>query len=147
VADEICTILHHRAPRCTILHQPGEIIMAASKLPYPKICAYCQKVFEARKSTTRFCSHKCASRAYKDNARQLKVLDSSEQTRMEQSSALMQIQAREVLTVEQLSLLLGVSRWTVNRFLKAGLIRSIKVMGRRLILRKEVEQFLKGRHQ
>jgi len=66
--------VHHGAPTCTIVHQCGEITMTASKDPIPKICMFCQNLFEARKSTTQYCSHECANRAYKERKRQEKIV-------------------------------------------------------------------------
>lgn len=38
----------------------------SSNLRIPKICAHCGERFIAQKTSTRFCSHKCSRRAYKD---------------------------------------------------------------------------------
>ena len=41
------------------------------KLRFKKHCEFCGTEFTAQKSSTRFCSHMCASRAYKARKRQL----------------------------------------------------------------------------
>ena len=117
--------------------------MTASKQPYPKICAFCQEAFVARKSTTLYCSHKCASRAYKENKRQEKLLQNKEEMKGEMTASVLSIQAREVLSVEQVCLLLGISRWTVIRMYKSNKIRTITIGRRRLILRIDIDKLLK----
>ena len=55
------------------------------------------------------------------------------------------LQAREVLSINEVSLLLGVSRWTVMRIYKSKKIRTITIGTRRLILREELDKFLKNK--
>jgi excisionase family DNA binding protein len=125
----------------TLLHR-GEVTMTASIHPYSKNCVFCQQVFTARKSTTKFCSLKCAQRAYKESARQKKLVDTNREERSKVMADIKDIQAREVLSMEEACTLLGVSRWTVNRYLKKSKIKTIKFMGRRLILRTEIDKIL-----
>lgn len=120
----------------------GEVTMTASIHPYPKNCVFCQQVFTARKSTTKFCSLKCAQRAYKESARQKKLVDTNREERSKVMADIKDIQAREVLSMEEACTLLGVSRWTVNRYLKKSKLKTIKFMGRRLILRKDIDKIL-----
>jgi excisionase family DNA binding protein len=82
----------------------------------------------------------CAQRNYKENVRQKMLLEVNQQFRQDLQADLQKIQAREVLTMEQVALLLGVSRWTVNRYLKKGNIKTIQFGSRRLILRSELEK-------
>ena len=124
-------------------HHNGEMTMTASKHPYPKICVFCQEAFVARKSTTLYCSHKCASRAYKENKRQEKLLQNKEVMKGEMTASVLSIQAREVLSIEQVCLLLGISRWTVIRMYKSNKIRTVTIGRRRLILRIDLEKLLK----
>ena len=57
----------------------------------------------------------------------------------------MLLQAREVLSIEQVSLLLGISRWTVMRMYKTNKIKTIMIGTRRLILREELDNLLKSK--
>jgi excisionase family DNA binding protein len=118
--------------------------MTASKHPYPKICVFCQEAFVARKSTTLYCSLKCASKAYKENKRQEKLLQSKAVVKSELTAPVILLQAREVLSIEQVSLLLGISRWTVMRMYKTNKIKTITIGTRRLILREELDNLLKS---
>ena len=45
----------------------------SSKIEIQKKCDWCGAVFTARKTTTSYCSHKCANRAYKDRVRKERV--------------------------------------------------------------------------
>lgn len=45
----------------------------SSTIKIPKFCQHCGQAFVAQTTTTRFCGHKCASRAYKQRKREEKV--------------------------------------------------------------------------
>ena len=140
-----CYTLHHAAPPCTTLHHNGEMTMTASKYPYQKICVFCQEAFLASKSTTLYCSQKCAAKAYKENKRQEKLLQDKALVKSQLTAPVVMIQAREVLSVNEVSLLLGVSRWTVQRMIKMNKIRTFSIGTRRLILREELDKLLKSK--
>ncbi|MFN5641556.1 MAG: helix-turn-helix domain-containing protein, partial [Sphingobacteriales bacterium] len=55
------------------------------------------------------------------------------------TASVVQIQAREILSVNQVSLLLGISRWTVIRMYKSNKIRTVTIGRRRLILRIDLD--------
>ena len=63
----------------------------------------------------------------------------------EMTASVVQIQAREILSVNQVSLLLGISRWTVMRMYKTNKIKTITIGTRRLILREELDNLLKSK--
>ncbi len=138
-----CYILLHIATHCYMELHNGEMTMTASKHPIPKICVFCQEAFLARKNTTLYCSHKCASRAYKENKRQEKLLQDKALVKSQLTAPVVMIQAREVLSINEVGLLLGVSRWTVMRMYKTNKIRTITIGNRRLILREELDKLLK----
>jgi excisionase family DNA binding protein len=140
-----CYTLLHAATPCYMELHNGEMTMTASKHPYPKICVFCQEAFLARKSTTLYCSHKCGSRAYKENKRQEKLLQDKTLVKSQLTAPVVMIQAREVLSINEVSLLLGVSRWTVMRMYKTNKIRTITIGNRRLILREELDKILKSK--
>jgi len=138
-----CTTLHHAAPLCTMLHHIGEIKMTALKHPYSKICVFCQEVFVAMKNSTLYCSQKCAAKAYKENKRQEKLLQDKALVKSQLTAPVVMIQAREVLSINEVSLLLGVSRWTVARMIKTKKIKTFSIGTRRLVLREELDKILK----
>ena len=49
----------------------------------------------------------------------------------------------DMLSVNEVAVNLGISRWTVNRLLKTGQLRSGKIGKRRLVLRRSLEEFKK----
>lgn len=122
----------------------------SSNISIPKFCTHCNQAFIAKTTTTRFCSHKCASRAYKKRKTNEKVqatlteqinFISSENTESLQShqnpnsnsTQFLTIKHKEFLSIQEASLLLGTSRWTIQRMIQREEIKTGKV-GRRVII-------------
>lgn len=53
----------------------------SSNIRIQRICQHCNNEFTARTTVTKYCSHKCASRAYKDRTRKKKVEKSNAETK------------------------------------------------------------------
>lgn len=114
-----------------------------SNIHLQKICERCGREFTARTTVTRFCSHTCSSRAYKDRIRKGTVERIKTETIRIKTKEIGEIQARDVLTVSEVAALVGCSRRTAYRLTAAGTIKSAN-LGQRLtrIRRSEVDSFL-----
>jgi len=110
--------------------------MTASNIPFPKVCEYCKKSFLAFRSTAKCCSSLCSKRNYKQQKRTEKVKTITQQSISMLNTDIEKIKARDFLSIYQCSELLGISRFSVMRLIKAGLIASIKA-GRRTIISRE----------
>lgn len=101
---------------------------------------FCDSTFIAKTTVTKYCSHKCASRAYKARKRKEKIEKVTHQIKDENYSPT--IKDKEFLSIKESSLLLGVSRWTISRLIKKKLLPS-KNIGRRVIIkRKDIEKLM-----
>lgn len=119
--------------------------MSASKHPIPKICLRCQKVFEARKASTIYCSNPCASKAYKERMRAKKSKIEQHDFSLQLQKPILQLQSRDIFSLAQLSDLIGVSRWTIMRLHKAKKLKMFNVGRRKFILKTDLETFLKSK--
>ena len=123
----------------------------SSTIKLPKFCDHCGKAYIAQKTTTQFCSHKCASRAYKQRKREDKVNAEfkNQQEKIvavtvpEQGQNLTTAQAgnhinlreKEFLSVAETAQLVGASRWTIQRMIKDNRLPASK-FGRRTIIKR-----------
>lgn len=105
-----------------------------------RICQYCGKDFEAKTTVTAYCSHPCAQRAYKDRKRAEKIGVSNEHTRQVIERPMEEIRAKEFLNMADASKLLGVSRWTLWRHIKAGTINAVKIGSRTVVRRVDIDR-------
>ena len=97
--------------------------MGFSKLKIPKVCEQCHKPFEAKTITTRFCSNSCASKNGKERKKQEKELQEADKMAI--------LQHREFISVNEATILFGISKSTIHRFIKQKLIHSVN-LGERL---------------
>lgn len=96
-----------------------------------KVCEYCNIEFEANKSTTRYCSHRCNSRALKDAKRNEVVQLTEKLTKQKKVERLIKdISNQEYLSISETAMLLGVSRWTIYRYVVDGRIASKRLSER-----------------
>lgn len=119
----------------------------SSKIEIQKKCDWCRAVFTARKTTTSYCSHKCANRAYKDRVRKERV--ESLQIEFNRKTQKNPDLEKEFLTPTEVSKLLGIGRTSTYRYIRTGQIKVIRFNGKTLIRRADIEQmfdFLQVQH-
>lgn len=128
----------------------------SSTIKIPKFCQHCGQAFVAQTTTTRFCGHKCASRAYKQRKREEKVQTTlSEQIKSVSSANSENLQSlqslpiktgnfinlrdKEFLSVQETAILLGASRWTIQRMIQREELKAGKLGRRTIIPRSEID--------
>jgi len=113
----------------------------SSNIEITRICEFCKEQFTARTTRTKYCSHKCNSRAYKALTRNKKVENSNKEMVSILNAPMQQIQQREFLNITQAGILLGISRRTIYRLIDRGHLNIAKY-GTRTVLRKcDLESF------
>lgn len=118
-----------------------------------KQCEYCGNTFTAQKTTTRFCSHQCNSRSYKQRKKEeLNVPVSSNRTfkmvginystmkEIERlSDAYDKIKDKEFLSVKETAFLLSIGRTTAYRYLQEGKLKAVQMKGKTFIRRSDID--------
>ena len=119
----------------------GEIM--SSKVDIIKNCECCGKTFIAHKATTRYCSHKCNSKAYKNDKREYKLTAISYGMAKNIESISNQyekIKDKEYLSVSETAFLLSVGRTTVYRYLHIGSLKAIQMGNKTFIRRADIDE-------
>lgn len=115
--------------------------IVSSNIRIQRICEYCNKEFEARKTTSKTCSDHCAKMNYKAKQRASKIDKSNTETIQIITKPIEVIKAKEFLTVRDLSKLLNCSIRTAYNIIERGDIKAVKVSDRKtLIKRSEVDK-------
>jgi len=104
----------------------------SSNISIQKICSFCNKEFLAKKTTTKYCSHLCNSRAYKANAKQKKIDNTNNETLKTILFPIEQIKTKDFLTVKEVASLMNCSIKSIYRSINTGKINSIN-LGERII--------------
>jgi excisionase family DNA binding protein len=108
----------------------------SSNIKITRICQFCGAEFTARTTVTKYCSHPCASSAYKQRTRNQNMEKSAAETVKIISVKQTEIQAKEFLTINEASELLNVSRWTISCAIAAERLKTVR-MGKRVIIRRK----------
>ena len=119
----------------------------SSKIHIPKTCEYCGKAFVARTTVTKCCSDVCSKRAYKARKRQEKIQATIEQDlnkpleaqTVNSPTAPINLNSKDFLSITDASLLIGVSRWTIQRMVKRGQLKSVQFGRKQIIKREQIE--------
>ena len=131
----------------------------SSNIRIKKVCDFCTQEFIAKTTVTKYCSHKCASRAYKKRKREEKLLSSpsvgniSTTERLENNLVNQTIDANrkekvlvrslanmEFLTVKQACVLLNMSKPTLYKMFNEGRLLKYKIGGKVLIKRSDINK-------
>jgi excisionase family DNA binding protein len=114
----------------------------SSNMSIEKVCDFCQCKYIAKKTTTHYCTLKCASRAYKKRAREEKIVKSIE-TENNKRPYNPVVKEKEFLSINEVCMLLGASRWTIYRLVESGKIKAAKLGRKTLIQRLEIDNLFK----
>ncbi len=116
----------------------------SSNLYLKRICEYCGNEFIARTTVTRFCSDNCAKKAYKARQREKRIQQSQEQTIASLRGPIERIQAKEYLSINDVCIIIGISRRTVYRLLQSGQLKATKIGARTIIKRSEIDKLFEN---
>lgn len=118
----------------------------SSNMQIPKTCQYCGKAFIARTTVTKCCSVQCAGKAYKANKRNEKVQSTIEQElkgdNIPQPGVSINpnsLALKDYLSVNEASMLIGVSRWTIQRMIKKGQLNAVQFGNKHIVKRSQIE--------
>ena len=108
-----------------------------------RICQWCCKPFIAKKTTTNYCSHQCASQGYKHRMRERRLELRELQDLIEVKSKL---DHQDYFTFAQAAQLMGVSRQYIYKLVKEEKLRASRISARMSIIRRaDIELMLKTR--
>lgn len=121
----------------------------SNKVKIERICEYCGKIFIAQTCKTRFCSHACNSKHYKESIRSGRYNIVTKEVKEERKQRIKLsvdevefIQAKEFINLKQLCIYLGVCRKSVYTYLRKYSIPFTRIGGRIIVERKEIDKIM-----
>jgi excisionase family DNA binding protein len=116
----------------------------SSNIRIEKSCEYCHQPYIARTLHTRYCSHSCNQKAYKNNQKAEKLHDYYTSTenngKQRKVSARADLKDVDYLCVKEVCLLLNLSRGTIFRWIKEGVLVSYQHRQKHIICKKDIEK-------
>ena len=114
------------------------------KMKLERICQYCGDAFIAQTVQTKYCSHRCNQRHYKEKKRMDKAILSNKETLTMQIKPIEYLNAKDFLTVREVATLLNCSVRTVYYQIEQGKIKATN-LGERLtrIKRSDIDSLFK----
>lgn len=103
------------------------------KFEYKKVCNFCGNEFVAQKSTTKYCSERCAKRGNKEENRQERLRKESEAIKERNRQNLL---AQENLSLTDAAVLLGISRPTLYKLLNDRGVELLRISKRTIRVKK-----------
>lgn len=104
--------------------------MGFSKLKIPRVCEHCSKPFEAKTVMTRFCSLSCNNKALKEKKKLEKEKVEKDTLLQKYKNKIAEVQNREFISVAEATVMFGLSKDTVHRCIKRGIITGINLGSR-----------------
>lgn len=108
----------------------------SSNIEIKRICQHCGNEFTARTTTTKYCSHKCNSAAYKAKKRAEKINKSNTETKHVKNKPIEDLKAKEFLTVTEASKLIGCSRQNIYKLINSGKLKATNILKKKTIIRR-----------
>jgi excisionase family DNA binding protein len=114
----------------------------SSNIKVNKICIDCGEIYIAKTTVTKYCSHKCASRAYKKRKKKekLKEFEKKELTIIPQLLKNPNLADRSILSIEETCIFIGISKPTFYRISKSGQLQTTKIGRRVFVTRNEIKR-------
>lgn len=113
----------------------------SSTIEFQKVCEFCGASFTARKSSTRYCSKRCAEHAYKQRKREEHVASTQKTLDAKASESEEKLL---FLSPCQCARLIGVSTRTLYRYLERGSIPCVQFSGKTFISRAVLDEMFKS---
>jgi predicted DNA-binding transcriptional regulator AlpA len=130
----------------------GEITSNMStNIQIKRICKHCKKLFIAKTTVTRYCSHRCNQRDYKLNKKKKKMQRSKKEIRQKMMqevhvSKRTPLLAKELINIKELSILTSVSERTLFRMIKEDNFPKTKIRRRLVFNRNDVMNFFNNKY-
>ena len=115
----------------------------SSNILIERVCIYCKSKFLAKTTKTKYCSHKCNQRHYKQLDKQEKVTVSNIETKiigtLRTKIDFPILSTKELLTITEASAYLNITHVTLRRWINEGRILSSRIGKKHIIKRASID--------
>lgn len=113
----------------------------SSKIQIERFCEYCGNGFIAKTTKTRYCSHQCNRKAYKENLKKQKIVRSNNEKQIKAVKPIEDLKAKEFLSVKEAAQIVGCSKQTFYSLINTGRIKAVNLkIKKTTIKRSEIDK-------
>ena len=119
----------------------------SSNIELKKKCDYCGKEYVAKTVITRYCSHNCNRKHYKQVKRDEKLTNAVNASKDIKTGVVKKINdksseviIKQFLSIDEAAVLIGASSRTIKRLIQKGTLKASKVSRRTIICRKDIDK-------
>jgi len=115
----------------------------SSNILIERVCIYCNSKFIAKTTKTKYCSHRCNQKHYKQLDKQEKIATSNIETKitgtLRTKIDFPTLATKELLSITEASAYLNITHVTLRRWIKEGRIISSRIGKKHLIRRTSID--------
>lgn len=117
----------------------------SSNITIIRICEFCKNEFVAKTTVTRYCSHNCNRKAYKEKIKTEKIRKSNVETYQTKTEDFELVRNKEFLTVKDMVILLNCSRQSIYKMVNEGRLKKQNLGIQKIIVkRSDLDKVLKN---
>ena len=121
----------------------------SSNIRINKVCQFCKQTFVAKTFSTKYCSHSCNSKHYKQKVKEERINSVNNEVKIEKVLNKSQkshfnielLHQKPYLNIAEVCVLMNISDSTIRKYLKTGLLQSIRIGKKHIIKKSDLENF------
>jgi len=129
-----------------LLADKGSYSHMSSNIKITRVCEYCGIEFTAKTTITRYCSHTCNRKHYKQKKREARITKAMSKTYKSVTNEISDIEEltkKEFLSVKETCILIGISERTLYRMMNDSKIKYAKMNSRIIFRRLDIDNLFK----
>lgn len=121
----------------------------SSNIRINRVCQFCKQTFVAKTFSTKYCSHSCNSKHYKQKVKEERINSVNNEVKIEKvlnkskksDINIELLHQKPYLNIAEVCVLMNISDSTIRKYLKTGLLQSIRIGKKHIIKKSDLENF------
>lgn len=122
----------------------------SSNIRINRVCQFCKQTFVAKTFSTKYCSHSCNSKDYKRKVKEERISVVNKEVQIEKTIkkspkgefSIELLNQKPYLNIAEVCILLNISDSTIRKYLKSGLLPSLRIGKKHIIKKTDLENFI-----
>ncbi len=124
----------------------------SSNIRIKRVCQFCKLTFVAKTFSTKYCSHSCNSKDYKRKIKEERISAVDKEVKIEKTFKKSPkaefnfelLNQKPYLNIAEVCILLNICDSTIRKYLKNGLLPSLRIGKKHIIKKSDLENFTRS---